>query len=89
MTKQGSHHMSVDDEAVRELEMKLFEATVDYDRDVIFNALRRIIIYWMSTTCASCRKHIAREWKRSVPEMLAEANAFAAENPFPPDGHTH
>jgi hypothetical protein len=53
---------------VKELERKLFEATADYDHDVTFTALRNIITFWMSTTCPSCREHIANELKSSIPE---------------------
>jgi hypothetical protein len=73
----------------KELEEKLFEATDEYEIEVIFGALQQMIVFWMSQICCDCRKKVAQKFKRDVPAMLAEADDFAAEHPDSVPDHHH
>jgi hypothetical protein len=44
----------------------------------VFSALEYMIIFWMSFLDDRNRKGAARELKRRIPQMLKDANSFAA-----------
>jgi hypothetical protein len=49
------------------------------DNEDILGALIAVITFHMSLLCLDCRKDVARTLKHCVPEMLAKANAAAAQ----------
>jgi hypothetical protein len=52
--------------------------TEDEDLEDIFTALTAVFTFHLSLLCPQCRKDVARELKRRVPDMLARANREAA-----------
>jgi hypothetical protein len=44
----------------------------------VFTALTAVFVFNLSLLCPQCRKDVARELKRRVPDMLARANREAA-----------
>jgi hypothetical protein len=58
--------------------------------DVIF-LLSELQAFFLSLNCPSCRKKLARELKRRVPEVLEEANSIAAlfADADRPEFHVH
>jgi hypothetical protein len=48
------------------------------DLEDVFSALTAVFVYNLSLLCAQCRKDVARELKRRIPDMLARANREAA-----------
>jgi hypothetical protein len=48
------------------------------DREDIFTALTAVFVFHLSLLCPQCRKDVAHELKRRIPDMLARANREAA-----------
>jgi hypothetical protein len=48
------------------------------DREDIFTALTAVFVYHLSLLRPQCRKDVAHELRRRVPDMLARANREAA-----------
>jgi hypothetical protein len=69
----------MDREAILNLSEKIFEVVKDEDHETILSALLDQIVFRMSVVCPNCRKNIARELKRAIPGMVAEATRVAVE----------
>jgi len=50
----------------------------DEDLEDVFTALSAVFTYHLSLLCPDCRRDIARELRRRIPDMLARANREAA-----------
>jgi hypothetical protein len=50
-------------------------------------ALTQTFVVLMGVSCRDCRRNIAKGLKRRIPHMIAEAHAFAEQNPS--KVHTH
>jgi hypothetical protein len=48
------------------------------DPEDIFTALTAVFTFHLSLLCPQCRKDVAHELKRRIPDMLARANREAA-----------
>jgi hypothetical protein len=48
------------------------------DLEDVFTALTAVFTFHLSLLCPQCRKDVAHELKRRVPDMLARANREAA-----------
>jgi hypothetical protein len=48
------------------------------EREDIFTALTAVFVFHLSLLCPQCRKDVAHELRRRVPDMLARANREAA-----------
>jgi hypothetical protein len=48
------------------------------DLEDVFTALTAVFVFNLSLLCSQCRKDVAHELKRRVPDMLARANREAA-----------
>ena len=62
-------------------ELLKHDPEANYDDTV--EALLRLVTFHMTFVCEECRKSMAHDLIERAPEMLAEANQFAAENPGP------
>jgi hypothetical protein len=83
---------SDNDAEVKRLSIVAYKAMADDDGSGpntvdALEALTRLFVFLMGTSCPGCRQNIAKELKRRIPRMLAEANAYAAAHPR--DAHRH
>jgi hypothetical protein len=63
---------------------------IDFDNKTtseILDGLECAFEFVMACCCPDCRKNIAKQLRRRIPEMLARANSFAALHPE--NVHTH
>jgi len=70
------------DAQVRQLESRILSAMTDADgtgpnANAAFEALVRVIVFIMSMCPPESRPKIADQLERSIPAMVAEADAFA------------
>jgi hypothetical protein len=60
------------------------------DHQEILNALAHVFTFFMAVNCPDCRKNVARQLRKRIPEMLFEANRLAAMSLGPErDDHVH
>jgi hypothetical protein len=81
MSSQGDYSGVIpgDDDVVRVCD-KIYDALEGENVVDILAALEAHFIFCMSLVSLEHRRHIARELKRSIPDMLKAANADAERN---------
>jgi hypothetical protein len=79
-------------ENVRALGARIFNATMQGNETMseTFEALLEVFLFYMSTVCPDCRRHIAAELQRRIPGMLTVADraAVALKDRFGKPGAT-
>jgi hypothetical protein len=79
MSSQDDPGVTPADDDVERICVKIYDALEGEDVAYVLSALEAHFTFCMSLVCPEHRRHIARELKRSIPDMLREANARAQE----------
>ena len=77
------HHAAPDRENVKRIADRIYDVLGPDDGGDVnitdaLEALTKAFVFVMSQACPECRENIAHELQRRVPDMLHEADAFAA-----------
>jgi hypothetical protein len=75
-----------DQQLVREIEKRIFDATADCGFFERLDALVGMFTFHMSMVCPECRRALASELERRIPGMIEMADFCAAGGPNGPNG---